>query len=186
MDMVDLGHSVPHSEHAVFPPEFSLRPVDPDRDVDLVHPWMNDPAVARFWGKPWPRDQIRSYLHQQVRSTHSTPYLGQLAGVAMSYWELYRADLDPLADHYTARAHDAGVHVLLGPAGCRGRGLGAALLRAVSDWQLDVDPRATRVVAEPDADNVPCIRALTRAGFERITEMALPNKRAALMIRERR
>jgi len=186
MDTVNLGRRLAELDHAAIPPEFSLRRVDPRRDLDLVHPWMNDPEVARFWGKPWSRDRIASYLRQQDRSTHSIPYLGRLAGVPMSYWELYRADLDPLADHYTAREHDAGVHGLLGPAGCRGRGLGAALVRAISDWQLDADPRATRVVAEPDTDNVRCIRALERAGFERITELRLPNKRATLMIRERR
>ncbi len=45
----------------------------------------------------------------------------------MSYWELYRADLDPLAQFYAARHHDAGIHLLLGPAQCRGRGLAADL-----------------------------------------------------------
>ncbi|MGV9572720.1 GNAT family N-acetyltransferase, partial [Streptomyces nigra] len=29
----------------------------------------------------------------------------------MSYWEIYRADLDPLARHYPARPHDIGVHL---------------------------------------------------------------------------
>jgi acetyl CoA:N6-hydroxylysine acetyl transferase len=165
--------------------QFSLRRVDPDHDLDLVHVWMNDPDVASSWKMPWPRDRIAGYLREQDRSTQSTAYLGVLDGVPMSYWELYRADLDPLAQHYSAREHDAGIHVLLGPAECRGRGLAAGLLRAVSSWQLEADPLATRVVGEPEASNERLIRAGERAGFVRVTDLDLPNKRAALMIRER-
>jgi acetyl CoA:N6-hydroxylysine acetyl transferase len=170
-----------------FPQEFSLRrlDLDLDRDLDLVHSWMNDPEVARFWKMPWPRARIASYLRQQDRSAHSTPYLGELDGVPMSYWELYRADLDPLAQHYAARDHDAGVHLLLGPTECRGQKLAVGLLRAVSTWQLDADPCATRVIGEPDVDNVRTIRVAELAGFRRITDIDLPNKRAALMVRDR-
>jgi acetyl CoA:N6-hydroxylysine acetyl transferase len=165
--------------------KFSLRRLDPDRDLELLHSWMNEPDVARFRKMPWPRVAIASYLRRQDRSLHCTSYLGELNGVPMSYWELYRADLDPLAQHYAAREHDAGVHLLLGPAEYRGRGLGVGLLRAVSTWQLNRDLRATRVVAEPDIGNTRSIRAFEGAGFRRITDIDLPNKRAALMVRER-
>jgi acetyl CoA:N6-hydroxylysine acetyl transferase len=171
--------------HETVSGEFSLRRLDLERDVGLLHSWMNDPEVAAFWKMPWPLAQIASYLHRQHRSTHSTPYLGELDGVPMSYWELYRADLDSLARCYDAHEHDVGLHMLLGPAEYRGRGLAVALLRAVSTWQLDADPRATRVIGEPDVNNVRTIRVAELAGFRRVTDLDLPNKRAALMIRER-
>jgi acetyl CoA:N6-hydroxylysine acetyl transferase len=171
--------------HETFSGEFSLRRLDLERDVGLVHSWMNDPEVAAFWKKPWPLAQIASYLHQQDRSAHSTPYLGEMDGVPMSYWELYRADLDPLAQYYDAHEHDAGMHLLLGPAKYRGQGLAVALVRAVSTWQLDADPCATRVIGEPDVSNVRTIRVGELAGFRRITDLNLPTKRAALMVLER-
>ncbi|MCV7095143.1 acetyltransferase [Mycobacterium kubicae] len=168
-----------------FAGEFALRPLDTSHDLDLVHRWMNDPEVARFWRKAWPLDRLATYLREQECSTHVQPYLGEVDGVAMSYWELYRADLDPLAQYYDARRHDAGVHLLLGPTVSRGRGLGTALLRVVSSWQLDADPRASRVVAEPDLSNERSIRAFQQAGFRRIRDLVLPDKLAALMVRER-
>ncbi|EUA87713.1 acetyltransferase domain protein [Mycobacterium ulcerans str. Harvey] len=45
-----------------------------------------------------------------------------------------------------------------------GRRLAADLLRIVSTWQLDADPSADRVIAEPDVNNTRMIRALERAG----------------------
>lgn len=164
---------------------FTLRAVDPAGDLEAVHGWMNDPEVARFWEMAQPAERIGAYLREQVASSHSTPYIGCFDGVPMSYWELYRADLDPLAEHYTARHRDEGVHLLLGPSEVRGRGLGARLLRAVSDWQLAAQPYAERVVAEPDIRNVRSLRAFERAGFRKARELDLPDKRAALMIRER-
>jgi acetyl CoA:N6-hydroxylysine acetyl transferase len=181
----DLQHRRLALDHETFSGEFSLRRLDPDRDLDLMHSWMNDPEVARFWRKPWPRDRIAAYLRQQDRSAHSIPFLGELDEVPLSYWELYRADLDPLARYYPARAHDVGIHFLLGPAACRGRGLAADLLRAVSTWLLDADPSATRVVGEPDINNPRVIRICERAGFRRAMDIDLPDKRAALMIRDR-
>ena len=163
--------------------QFRLRPVDPEADVELVHAWMNDPEVARFWELGVPAGRIAAYLCEQIGSAHSTPYIGELDGAPMSYWELYRADLDPLARHYPARRGDAGVHLLLGSTGFRGRGLGTRLLATVAGWQLAADPAATRVVAEPDVHNERSIRAFERAGFRRVTDIDLPDKRAALMVR---
>jgi RimJ/RimL family protein N-acetyltransferase len=171
--------------HEAFSGEFSLRRLDVDRDLDLLHSWMNDPEVARFWKMPWSRDQIASYLGRQDRSTHSTPYLGELGGVPMSYVELYRADLDPLAQYYYAREHDAGLHALMGPTEYRARGLVAQLLRTLTTWQLDADPHATRVVIEPDVENKRAIQLAQVAGFRRSMDLDLPNKRAALMVRDR-
>lgn len=185
MNALDLRQCRAAVDHEAFSGVFALRRLDPGRDLDLVHSWMNDPEVARFWRMPWPRGRIASYLREQHRSRHLTPYLGLLDGVPMSYWELYRADLDPLARYYSAHEHDAGVHILLGPAECRGRRLAVDLLRTVSTWQLDADPRATRVIAEPDVENMRVIRAFERAGFRRTTDLDLPDKRAALMVRDR-
>ena len=64
---------------------FSLRTVDPVTDLALVHSWMNDPEVARYWEMAQPEQQIEAYLHQQRASGHSTPYLGCIDGTPMSY-----------------------------------------------------------------------------------------------------
>jgi RimJ/RimL family protein N-acetyltransferase len=163
---------------------FDLREVRPDDDLDLLHGWMNDPAVARFWGLALPRPELAFYLDGVRTSTHACPAIGCLDGVPVSYWELYRADLDGLARYYPACPHDAGLHLLLGP-GHRGRGLGARLIELVSSWALAGDARAARVVGEPDVRNLASVRAFERAGFRRRQDIDLPEKRAALMVRER-
>ncbi|WP_344323840.1 GNAT family N-acetyltransferase [Streptomyces macrosporus] len=165
---------------------FRLVPVRIDRDLRLITAWMNDPAVAAFWGLSGPSEVTAAHLRAQLDGDgRSVPCLGTLSGVPMSYWEVYRADLDPLARHYPARPHDTGLHVLIGGVTDRGHGIGTALLRAVSDLVLDNRPRCDRVIAEPDVGNVPSVAAFLGAGFRLAAEVELPDKRAALMVRDR-
>ncbi|MEU4931151.1 GNAT family N-acetyltransferase [Streptomyces yokosukanensis] len=165
---------------------FRLHPVRIDQDLPLIHRWMNDPAVAPFWELSGPQKQTEDHLRAQLEGDgRSVPCLGVLDGTPMSYWEIYRADLDPLARHYPARPHDTGIHLLVGGASDRGRGLGSALIRAVADLILDRRPTCARVVAEPDLRNTPSVAAFLSAGFRFADEVDLPGKRAALMIRDR-
>ena len=165
---------------------FHLVPARVERDLPLIHGWMNDPTVTAFWDLAGPQSRTESHLRSQLDGDgRSLPCLGLLDGTPMSYWEIYRADLDPLARHYPARPHDTGIHILIGGAANRGRGLGSALLRAVADLILDRRPACARVVAEPDLRNTPSVSAFLSAGFRFAAEVDLPGKRAALVIRDR-
>ncbi|MFF7994853.1 GNAT family N-acetyltransferase [Kitasatospora xanthocidica] len=166
--------------------EFRLSPVRLPTDLDLLAGWMNDPEVAAFWELAGPPEVTGRHVRAQLDGDgRSVPCLGLLDGEPMSYWEVYRADLDPLAAHYPARPHDTGVHLLLGPAASRGRGLGAVLLAALAERILLRRPSCRRVVAEPDVRNRRSVRAFERAGFRAAAELDLPDKRAALMVRPR-
>ncbi|WNI18392.1 GNAT family N-acetyltransferase [Actinacidiphila sp. ITFR-21] len=165
---------------------FRLVPVRLERDLALVTGWMNDPAVARFWELAGDPGVTEGHLRPQLSGDgRSVPCLGVLDGTPMSYWEVYRADLDPIARHHPIRPHDTGVHLLIGDAADRARGLGSVLLRAVSTMVLDNRPACARVVAEPDLRNTPSVAAFLSAGFRLGAEVDLPGKRAALMVRDR-
>lgn len=165
---------------------FHLVPVQVERDLPLIGRWMNEPAVAAFWELAGPRTLTEEHLRTQLTGDgRSVPCLGVLEGRPMSYWEIYRADLDQLARHYPARPHDTGIHLLIGDVADRGRGLGSTLLRAVADLVLDKRSACARVVAEPDLRNIPSVAAFLNAGFRFSAEVDLPAKRAALMVRDR-
>ncbi|GAA2462533.1 GNAT family N-acetyltransferase [Streptomyces mauvecolor] len=165
---------------------FQLVPVRLERDLALLAQWMNDPAVAAFWDLEGPASVTADHLRNQLDGDgRSVPCVGVLGGTPMSYWEIYRADLDPLARHYPARPHDTGLHLLIGGVADRGRGVGTTLLRAVADLVIDNRPHCPRVIAEPDLRNTPSVSAFLSAGFRFHAEVDLPDKRAALMVRDR-
>jgi RimJ/RimL family protein N-acetyltransferase len=165
---------------------FRLVPVRPERDLATITRWMNDPVVARFWELSGPAGITEKHLRSQLGGDgRSVPCIGVLDGTPMSYWEVYRADLDPVARYYPARPHDTGLHLLVGGVPDRARGLGTTLLRATADLVLDNRPSCARIIAEPDLRNTASVAAFLAAGFRFSAEMDLPDKRAALMIRDR-
>ncbi|WP_399890039.1 GNAT family N-acetyltransferase [Streptomyces sp. BBFR51] len=165
---------------------FHLVPVRVERDVPLVARWMNDPAVAAYWELTGPQSVTEDHVRAQLTGDgRSVPCVGVLDGVPMSYWEIYRADLDPLARYCPVRPHDTGIHLLIGADADRGQGIGTTLIRTVTGLVLDGRPACTRVLAEPDVRNTPSVAAFLGAGFRFAAEVDLPAKRAALLVRER-
>lgn len=183
-DPLAAGHSVPLPDWCDLVTRagrFTLSPVRPDRDLPLLHRWLNDPVVDEYWELGGCLARVADYLAGQRALPHTRGYIGRLAGRAIGYWEIYRAAEDRLGRYYPARPSDLGVHLLIGEPDCRGIGLGAVLLDALAGSLQDGSRR--RVVAEPDERNLPSVRAFTRAGFRRAGTVALPEKNAALMVR---
>ncbi|QNP69782.1 acetyltransferase [Streptomyces roseirectus] len=165
---------------------FELVPVTFDLGIPLVARWMNDPAVAAYWDLAGPEIRTTRHIRVQLHGDgRSVPCLGVLNGTPMSYWEIYRADLDQLARYYPALPQDTGIHLLIGAPEDRGRGVGGILLRAVTELVLDKRPACRQVVGEPDVRNASSRRVFRKAGFDFVAEVDLLSKRAALMIRDR-
>lgn len=164
---------------------FHIEAASVEQHASTLHAWMNDPSIARFWALAKPRPFIAEYLRAQDSSAHSTAWIGLLDGEPMSYWELYEVSADPLAQYYAVQPGDVGVHLLVGPAHLRGRGIGSQLLSAVVETLFACRPTIRRVVAEPDRDNIASVRTFERSGFRHCAELRMPDKVAALLMRDR-
>lgn len=156
----------------------TIVPVDPDRDVGLLHAWVTEER-ARFWGMGG-ADRARVheiYAHLDSLSTHHA-YLVHRDGEPAALFQTYLPQADPIGDFYDAQPGDLGVHLLIGPAAGAGEaGFTAALLSAFVGFVL-ADPDCHRVVVEPDARNTRAVDRLLRAGFVLGPQAELPDKRA--------
>jgi lysine N-acyltransferase len=164
--------------------EFDLRPAEPT-DAPCIALWMAQPHVHRWWQQSWSVERWAQEIEQQTAGEHSTPYVVAMDSEDFAYVELYRVRHDRLAQYYAYDDQDWGVHVAIGDATRVGRGLGRRLLSAVADTVLRAEPACSRVVAEPDAENTPSVRAFAAAGFVQHGELQLPEKTAVLMVRTR-
>ncbi|ABG03384.1 conserved hypothetical protein [Rubrobacter xylanophilus DSM 9941] len=160
--------------------EIAFRPLQPEEDAERVCAWMNEEHVIPFWQMAWPEERIARYLHDLLHDPHSTPYIGHLDGVPMSYWEAYQAKDDIVATRYPAGPRDRGVHLLIGPPEYVGRGFALPLLRAMTAFQF-AGAAAEKVVAEPDVRNARMIHVFKKCAYEPQGEIELPDKRALLM-----
>ncbi|RZT26342.1 RimJ/RimL family protein N-acetyltransferase [Kribbella sp. VKM Ac-2569] len=163
---------------------FDLRPADPS-DAPRIALWMSQPHVRRWWHQGWSVERWAQEIEQQAAGEHSTPYVVVADAEEFAYVELYRVRHDRLAEYYAYGEEDWGVHVAIGDVARVGRGLGRQLLRWLADEVLRAEPGCSQVVAEPDIENAPSVRAFAAAGFVQHGELQLPEKTALLMVRTR-
>ncbi|MFC6156859.1 GNAT family N-acetyltransferase [Kribbella jiaozuonensis] len=163
---------------------FDLRPAD-SSDAARIALWMAQPHIRQWWHQDWSVERWAQELEQQSAGEHSVPCVVAVDAEDFGYVELYRVRHDRLAEYYSSGEHDWGVHVAIGEVTRVGRGVGRRLLRALADALLVADPACERVVAEPDVQNIPSVRAFVAAGFDRVGELQLPDKTAVLMVRAR-
>ena len=93
----------------------SLVPVDPARDLDVLHAWVTEDR-ARFWGMGgYSREQVlETYEFLDSLTTHHA-YLAYRDGVPVALFQTYEPDADPLGECYDVQPGDLGVHLLIGP-----------------------------------------------------------------------
>ena len=164
---------------------FSLRTVEPTRDVDVFHAWQNNPRVAAFWEIPGTRQEHLDYLYKVTADPHLHPVIAYFDAQPFAYFEIYWAKEDRIAPFYQVDDYDRGVHMLVGEESMRGPHRVAAWLTSLAHYMFLSDPRTRHVVAEPRADNAKMIVYMMNAGFYRAKEFDFPHKRAALMVLSR-
>jgi RimJ/RimL family protein N-acetyltransferase len=160
------------------------RPVDPGLDTDLVRFWMHKPHVEEYWAMAWPADWIHDYLQRHHDDPARSAYVGFVDDQPVGYLEVYDPVHDVLGAHYAVQPGDVGAHVLVGEEDYLGR-YSVALGFAVNRF-LFGRPEVRRIVGEPDVRNHNFLSLLAFLGFRKQAELDLPDKRAALMVCERR
>lgn len=165
----------------------TLRAAELDRDLPLLHRWMNDPDVAYFWNEEGDEARHRAYLQGLIDDRHMLPLIAAFDDTPFGYFEVYWAKENRIAPFYDAQDHDRGWHVLIGEPAFRGKAFLTAWFPAIQHYQFLDDPRTQRVVGEPRADHARQIANLDKAGFSKIKEFDFPHKRAMLvmLLRER-
>lgn len=160
----------------------SFRPLDLNFDLERFNRWQNSDRVARFWDERGTLAEHRDYLMKLIQAPQVEPLIGCLDGDPFLYLEVYWAEQDRLAAHYTTARADRGIHMLVGEERHRGPHKVKAWLSALCRHLFESSPATQRIVSEPRHDNLKMIGYLEKQGFEKIKEFDFPHKRAALML----
>ncbi|MGW1520666.1 GNAT family N-acetyltransferase [Streptomyces sp. NPDC002287] len=158
---------------------FSIRPLDPFADAELLHAWVTHPK-AGFWMM---RDATLTDVEREyVRITaheHHHAFLGLHEGRPAFLMESYDPARVELAGLYEARPGDVGMHFLVAPTDTPLSGFTRAVITTVMA-ALFADPATQRVVVEPDVRNT-AVHALNEAvGFVAEGPVTKPEKEALL------
>lgn len=158
---------------------FTFRPLDPRRDLDLVHDWVTQPR-ARFWGMTnHTRDEVGEvYTFLDGLTTHHA-YLVHRDDVPVAIFQTYDPAHDPVGETYDVQDGDIGCHLFVAPAGAPEPGFTGRLVAYLLTVVL-ADPAVRRLVVEPDVANAASLRRFERVGFSLGDVVELPGKTAQL------
>lgn len=160
--------------------EIGFREVSLDRDLGLLHTWLNSEHVLPYWQQNDPLPVVRDTIAERAADDDQTLYIGSLDHTPMSYWEAYWPSADRIGKYYDAEPTDQGFHVLIGPPEYLGRGYAAPLMKAMTAFQFQ-HRETGRIVVEPDVRNERMIHVLETCGFEPQREVELSDKTGLLM-----
>jgi RimJ/RimL family protein N-acetyltransferase len=147
-------------------PPIRFRPLALD-DLELMHRWLNDNFVARWW-PGWPSlEQARAKYQPRIEGNDPTKcYIIELAerpaGFIQSYRVIDDPNLRPLIDE-PGRA--AGVDLFLGDRAHAYRGFGPRVIRQFLREVVFEPPTTNVCMIDPAHNNLAAIRAYEKVGF---------------------
>ncbi|GAA2628007.1 GNAT family N-acetyltransferase [Streptomyces spororaveus] len=158
---------------------FSVRPLDPFADAELLHGWVTHPK-ASFWmmqDASLP-DVEREYMRIAAHEHHQA-FIGLHEGRPAFLMETYDPSELELVGLYEAQPGDVGMHFLVAPSDTPLHGFTRAVITTVMS-AIFADPATERVVVEPDVANT-AVHALNEAvGFVPERQVTKPEKEALL------
>lgn len=156
-----------------------LRHLDFDSDINTIHLWVTNP-YAKYWGMlDSTLAEVRSEYETLVSRKDYDVFVGVYNGVPIFLMEKYKASTDRVAEYYTAKNTDYGMHILVAPSEEKITGFTWNVFSTVLEYFFQL-PEVERVVVEPDVRNEKIHKLNKKAGFVYQKEIELPEKTAAL------
>eukprot|EP01035_Chromulina_nebulosa_P043223 gene43223-58544_t len=94
---------------------FSIRSLDLDNDLPLIHSWVNMDYARTYWQMQGPADALACFYQEVLYNRWSHSFIGLLDGAPVCQLDAYDPAQDEVGKKYDCRDGDLGIHLLLGP-----------------------------------------------------------------------
>ncbi|MFF6777719.1 GNAT family N-acetyltransferase [Streptomyces sp. NPDC012637] len=156
-----------------------IRPLDPLKDAELIHPWVTDPKATYWMMQGFELQDVEREYMAIAANPHHDAFIGLVDGEPAFLMERYDPAKAELVGLYEPQPGDVGMHFLVAPTDTPVHGFTRMVITAVMA-ELFADPATARVVVEPDVRNT-AVHALNEAvGFVPEREIRKPEKTALL------
>ncbi|ORX77994.1 hypothetical protein K493DRAFT_293676 [Basidiobolus meristosporus CBS 931.73] len=163
-----------------------FRVVDLQQDLNTFHTWMNNPRVSKFWAEDGTIEEHTTYLKNLHADPHIIPVIGLIDNEPFGYLEIYWGKEDRLGEFYLADDYDRGIHCLVGEQKFRGPEYVHTWMSSINHFAFLSEPRTSRLVGEPRADNDKLIGYAQKEGYKRLGNIQMKHKEAALLMLSRK
>nr|WP_294922422.1 GNAT family N-acetyltransferase [uncultured Flavobacterium sp.] len=101
-----------------FPKEdvtITLRPVDLENDLEMLHEWFHRDHAKAAWKMDWPLRELEAYYRTLLPGDGLYSYIGMANGEPTFNIEVYWPTRDILGDYYDVLPTDYGTHQFIAP-----------------------------------------------------------------------
>lgn len=156
----------------------SLRPVDLDRDLEMLHEWFHREHAIRIWQMNWPIGKLETYYRTLFAGDMLYAFIGEANGEPTCYFEVYWAVRDLVGEYYDVLPTDYGTHQYIAPVDPKKKYV-SPFTQCIVDYVF-AQPQVGKMVGEGSVDSLASLMNKLHVGFkvEKIIEM--PHKKANL------
>jgi acetyl CoA:N6-hydroxylysine acetyl transferase len=155
----------------------AYRSFDLEKDVSLIHQWVNMDYTRTFWQMRGSIGLLRACYQCIQQNPFAHSFIGLMNELPVCQFDLYKVSADELSQHIRFEDPDCGFHLLMSPNNSPIRGLTVTLIKAFLDFYFSQD-RTGKMFAEPDIENLKSVDLLERIGFEKLKTVQLSYKTA--------
>ncbi|MFY0255205.1 GNAT family N-acetyltransferase [Chitinophaga sp. 30R24] len=173
------GKEVIYSRY--FPKEevvISIRPIDLDRDLEMLHEWFNREHAIKIWQMNWPIRQLEHYYRTLLPGEMMYSYIGEANGEPTFNIEVYWAIRDMVGDYYDVLPTDYGTHQFIAPVDPKKK-YASPSTQCMVDYVF-AQPEVGKMVGEGAVDSLASMMNKAHVGFKIEKVIEMPHKRANL------
>lgn len=156
----------------------SIRPIDLDRDLEMLHEWFHRDHAKKIWQMDWPIRELESYYRILIASNVIYSYIGEVNGVPTCNFEVYWATRDMVGDYYDVLPTDYGTHQFIAPTNPKEKFV-SPFTQCIMDYVF-AQPEVGKMIGEGAINSLASMMNKAHVGFriEKVIEM--PHKKANL------
>lgn len=156
----------------------TLRPVDLDRDLEMLHEWFHREHTLNIWQMNWPIRELEKYYRTLLRGDMLYSYIGEANGVPTFNIEVYWASRDIVGDYYEVLPADYGTHQLIAPTDPKQKYASPAT-QSMMDFVF-AEPKVGKMVGEGAVNSLASMMNKAHVGFKIEKVIEMPHKKANL------
>lgn len=156
----------------------TLRPVNIDTDLEMLHEWFHREHALQIWKMNWPIRELEAYYRTLLPNDVVQSYIGEVNGVPTFNIEVYWANRDVVGGYYDALPSDYGTHQFIAPTDPKLKFTSPAT-QSMMDFVF-AEPKVGKMVGEGSTALLASMINKAQMGFKIEKVIEMPDKKANL------
>ncbi len=156
----------------------TLRPMNIDTDLEMLHEWFHRKHALQIWKMNWPIRELEAYYRTLLPNDVVQSYIGEVNGVPTFNIEVYWANRDVVGGYYDALPSDYGTHQFIAPTDPKLKFTSPAT-QSMMDFVF-AEPKVGKMVGEGSTALLASMINKAQMGFKIEKVIEMPDKKANL------